>query len=66
MSVIATVLSSATGQPVQKTTFARMPRLFATFNLQSGELVRIERIEVEKTPPGKFVAPVNIWVAPVR
>jgi hypothetical protein len=47
-----------------KMTFGRMPRPFSTFNLASGELVTAERIDVGKPAPGKFIAPVNIWVRP--
>lgn len=64
MSVIATIMNAATGQPIQKMTFGRMPRLYATFNLHSGELVEVQRIEVGKPAPGKIVAPVSIWVGP--
>lgn len=64
MSVIATIISAATGQPVQKMTFGRMPRLYTTFNLKSGELVQVRRIEVGKPAPGKVIAPVTIWVEP--
>lgn len=62
MSIIATVMNSATGQPIQKMTFGRMPKPWISFNLQSGELVTAERITVGKPAPGKFVAPVEIWV----
>jgi hypothetical protein len=41
-----------------------MPRPFATFNLESGELVTAERIDVAKPSPGKFIAPVSVWVRP--
>jgi hypothetical protein len=64
MSIIATIMNATTGQPIQKMTFGRMPRPFSTFNLASGELVTAERIDVCKPAPGKFIAPVNIWVRP--
>jgi hypothetical protein len=64
MSIIATIMNATTGQPIQKMTFGRMPRPFSTFNLASGELVTAERIDVGKPAPGKFIAPVNIWVRP--
>ena len=62
MSIIATVMNSATGRPIQKMTFQRMPKPWITFNLQNGEQVTAERIEVGKPAPGKFIAPVEIWV----
>lgn len=62
MSVIATIINAETGEPVQKMTFGRMPRPYATFNLESGELVQVRRIEVGKPAPGKIIAPVTIWV----
>lgn len=62
MSIIATVMNSATGQPIQKMTFGRMPKPWITFNLQSGQQVTAERIAVGKPAPGKFIAPVEIWV----
>lgn len=64
MSIVATIMNSATGRPIQKMTFGRMPRPLATLNLQSGELVTAERIEIGKPAPGKFIAPVDIWVTP--
>lgn len=64
MSIIATIMNSATGQPIQKMTFGRMPKPWASFNLQTGELVTAERVDVGKPAPGKFVAPVEIWVTP--
>ncbi len=64
MSIVATIMSSATGRPIQKMTFGRMPKPWASFTLESGELVTAERIEVGKPAPGKFVAPVDIWVTP--
>lgn len=64
MSVTATIVRAATGEPVQKMTFGRIPRLYAAFNLQSGELVQVQRIEIGKPAPGKFIAPVTIWVEP--
>jgi hypothetical protein len=64
MSVTATIMSAATGQPLQKMTFGRMPRPYASFNLESGELVQVQRIEVGKPAAGKVIAPVSIWVEP--
>lgn len=64
MSVIATIMNSATGRPIQKMSFGRMPKPWASFNLETGELVTVDRINVGKPAPGKFVAPVEIWVTP--
>ena len=62
MSIKATIMNSATGQPIQTMTFGRMPKPWASFNLATGELVTAERIHVGKPAPGKFVAPVEVWV----
>jgi hypothetical protein len=64
MSVVATIMNSATGQPIQKMTFGRMPKPWASFNLATGELVTADRVQVGKPAPGKFVAPVEVWVTP--
>ncbi len=64
MSVIATIMNSVTGQPIQKLTFGRMPKPWASFNLASGELVTADRVEVGKPAPGKFIVPVMVWVTP--
>lgn len=64
MSIIATIISTATGQAVQKMKFERMPKPWASFTLESGELVTVDRINVGKPAPGKFIAPVDIWVTP--
>ncbi len=64
MSIIATIMNSATGEPIQKMSFGRMPRPYASFTLKSGELVTAERIDIGKPAPGKFAAPVDIWVTP--
>jgi len=62
MSIIATIMNTATGRPIQKMAFNRMPKPWASFNLATGELVVAERIDVGKPAPGKFAAPVEIWV----
>jgi hypothetical protein len=62
MAVIATIMNSATGQPIQKMTFGRMPKPWASFNLATGELVTADRVEVGKPAPGKVVVPVSVWV----
>lgn len=64
MSIIATIMNAATGQPIQKMKFERMPKPWISFNLETGELVTAERIDVGKPAPGKFIAPVDIWVTP--
>lgn len=62
MSVIATIMNTATGLPIQKMTFGRMPKPWATFTLETGEMVKAERVDVGKPAPGKFIAPVEVWV----
>lgn len=64
MSIIATIMNTKTGQPIQKMTFGRMPKPWASFNLASGELVTTDRINIGKPAPGKFTAPVELWVTP--
>lgn len=64
MSITATIMNSATGQPIQKMTFGRMPKPWASFNLETGELVTADRVQVGKLAPGKFIAPVEVWVTP--
>lgn len=64
MSIVATIMNSTTGQPIQKMTFGRMPKPWASFNLGTGELVTAERIDVRKPAPGKFLSSVAIWVTP--
>jgi hypothetical protein len=55
-------MNAATGEPIQKMTFGRMPKPWASFTLEIGERVTAERVDVGKPAPGKFVAPVSIWV----
>ncbi|MDB5724346.1 MAG: hypothetical protein JWQ16_1100 [Novosphingobium sp.] len=62
MGIIATIMNTATGLPIQKMSFGRMPKPWASFNLTTGELVTAERIDVGKPAPGKFAAPVDVWV----
>ncbi|MDO7843579.1 hypothetical protein [Sphingomonas immobilis] len=66
MSIIATIMNSSTGQPIQKFTFGRMPKPWASFNLETGELVKADRVEVGKPAQGKFLAPVSVWVTPAK
>lgn len=62
MAVIATIMNTATGRPIQKMRFERMPKPWSSFNLENGDLVTAERIDIGKPAPGKFVAPVDVWV----
>ena len=55
-------MNTTTGQPIQKMRFERMPKPCSNFNLETGELVTAERINVGKPAPGKFVAPIDVWV----
>lgn len=64
MAIVATIMNTATGRPLQKMTFGRMPKPWASFTLETGELVTAERIDVGKPAPGKFAAPVEVWVTP--
>lgn len=62
MGIIATIMNTATGQPLQKMSFGRMPKAWASFTLETGERVTAERVDVGKPAPGKFTAPISIWV----
>lgn len=64
MSIIATIMNSKTGQPIQKMPFGRMPKPWVSFTLATGEMVTADRVTVGKPAPGKFIAPVEIWVSP--
>ncbi|MBB5710974.1 hypothetical protein [Sphingomonas xinjiangensis] len=64
MGIIATIMNTSTGEPIQKMSFGRMPKPWASFNLESGELVKADRVEVGKPAPGKVVTPVFVWVTP--
>ena len=39
MSITATIMDTATGRPIQKMQFGRMPKPWSSFNLATGELV---------------------------
>ena len=54
---------TATGRPIQKVQFRRMPKPRCSFNLANSELVTAERIDVGRPAPGKFVAPVDVSVS---
>lgn len=62
MAITATIMNTVTGRPLQKMTFGRMPKPWASFNLATGELVAAERIDIGKPAPGKIAAPIDIWV----
>ena len=64
MGITATIMNTTTGQPIQKMSFGRMPKPWASFTLESGELVKADRVEVGKPAPGKVVVPVSVWVTP--
>ncbi|NTZ42552.1 hypothetical protein G7A66_05525 [Altererythrobacter sp. SALINAS58] len=66
MSIVTTIMNSTTGRPIQKMTFGRMPKPWASFTLSTGELVTAERIDVVKPAPGKFLASITIWVSPAH
>ena len=63
MAIVATIMNTLTGRPIQKMTFGRMPKPWASFTLENGKLVTAERIDVGKPAPGKFIAPVDVWVS---
>jgi hypothetical protein len=63
MSIVATIMNSGTGLPIQKMTFGRMPKPWASFTLETGERVTASRVDVGKPAPGKFLAPVEVWVS---
>ena len=64
MPVVTTIMNTNTGQPVQKMTFGRMPKPWASFVLESGEKVTADRVDIGKPAPGKVVVPVSVWVTP--
>lgn len=64
MSIITTVMNATTGAPIQKMSFGRMPRVGTAFVLSSGERVTAQRVDVGKPAPGKFAAPIDVWVTP--
>lgn len=64
MSIIATIMNATTGAPIQKMTFGRLPHTGTGFVLASGERVTALRVDVGKPAPGKFVAPIDVWVTP--
>lgn len=63
MAVTATIMNTVTGLQLQKMTFERMPKPWASFTLATGERVTTERIDIGKPALGKFAVPVDIWVS---
>lgn len=53
MSVVATIVTSGTGQPIQKNGCS-MPKPKASFDLEFGERVTTDCVNVDKLGPGKF------------
>jgi len=64
MPITATIMNSTTGQPIQRFTFGRMPKPWVSFTLETGEMVKADRVEVGKPAPGKSMTPVSVWVTP--
>ncbi|MFW2852116.1 hypothetical protein ACM61V_09320 [Sphingomonas sp. TX0543] len=64
MPIIATIMNSTTGQPIQRFTFGRVPKPWVSFTLETGELVTADRVDIGKPAPGKVVVPVSVWVTP--
>jgi hypothetical protein len=54
MSITATIMNTKTGQPLQKMTFSRMPKPWASFNLTSGERVTAERLRKASLRRARF------------
>lgn len=64
MSIKATIMNAATGAPIQKHMFGRMPMTGASFILETGERVTAQRVDIGKPAPGSFATPVDVWVVP--
>lgn len=64
MSIKATIMNAATGAPIQKHLFGRMPMLGTAFTLETGERVTTQRVDIGKPAPGSFATPVDVWVTP--
>jgi hypothetical protein len=64
MSMRATIMNSATGEPIQKHMFGPMPFIGTAFYLENGERLTAQRVDVGKAAPGKFITPVDVWVTP--
>jgi hypothetical protein len=66
MPIVATIMNSTTGQPIQRFTFGRMPKPWVSFTLETGELVTADRVDIGKPAPGKVVVPISVWVTPKK
>jgi hypothetical protein len=64
MPIVATIMNSTTGQPIQRMSFGRMSKPWASFTLETGELVKADRVDVGKPAPGKVVASLSMWLTP--
>lgn len=64
MPIVTTIMNSTTGQPIQKHVFGRMPKPWESFTLQTGEMVKADRVDIGKPAPGKSVTPISVWVTP--
>jgi hypothetical protein len=62
MSIKATIMNAATGEPIQTFLFGRRPFVGTEFILASGERVTAQRVDIGKPAPGKFITPVDVWV----
>jgi len=62
MSIKATIMNAATGEPIQTFIFGRRPFTGTEFILTSGEKVAAQRVDIGKPAPGKFITPVDVWV----
>jgi len=62
MGIKATIMDAATGRPIQKHVFGRMPYIGTAFHLENGERVSALRVDVGKPAPGQFATPVDVWV----
>jgi len=62
MSIKATIMNAATGEPIQTFLFGRRPSVGTEFIMASGERVTAQRVDIGKPAPGKFITPVDVWV----
>jgi hypothetical protein len=47
-----------------ETYFGRMPKPCKSFTLQTGEMVKEDRVDIGKPAPGKSVTPISAWITP--
>jgi hypothetical protein len=64
MSIKATIMNAATGESIQTFLFGRQPYVGTGFTLETGERVTVQRVDIGKPAPGKFITPVDVWVTP--